>query len=112
MAKVSKIAKTLKTMTTSITGEELVLKINNAVWLILQSEYGITQSNWSEEFNSNEVVASLKLLSALLKANGHNYKLEDLAANTDQVEVLEFIIEYQKVLFGTKDGVNEKKEGK
>ena len=112
MTKVSKISKTLKTLTTNITGEELVLKINNAVWLILQSEFNITQANWAEEFNNNEVVASLKLLTALLKANGYHYKLEELASNTDQVEVLNFIIEYQKVLFGTKKLDEEESEGK
>ncbi|MCW6660315.1 hypothetical protein NHG25_07465 [Aerococcaceae bacterium NML191292] len=87
-------------MTTDITGELLELRINNAVWLILESEFGITQANWAEQFTNNETIASMKLIVAVLRANGHHYSLEDIAENTDQVEVLNFVIAYQKALFG------------
>lgn len=101
MVKKAKLAKTLKTLTSDITGEELVLKLNNAVWLILQNDFDITQANWNEEFLANEVLSSLKLIVAVLKANGYHYTLEEIAENTDQMEVLNFMIEYQKTLFGS-----------
>ena len=108
--KVSKLAKSLKTMTTDITGEELELRINNAVWLILESEFGITQANWAEQFTTNETIASMKLIVAVLRANGHHYSLEDITENTDQVEVLNFLIAYQKALFGEEKGDGKAKE--
>lgn len=106
MAKKSMLAKTLKTISTEITGEALQLKINNAVWLNLLSDFEMTQSKWAEEFSENEVIASLKLLTSVLKANGYHYTIEDLAANTDQVELLAFVVDYQKALFES----NEEKE--
>ncbi|MCW6661886.1 hypothetical protein NHG28_06550 [Aerococcaceae bacterium NML201209] len=112
MVKKSKLAKTLRTMGTNITGEELELRINNALWLILQADFGITQSNWAREFEENEVVAGMKLVVALLKANGYHYSLEEVAENTDQVEILNFLVEYQKALFGKEEKTLEESEGK
>lgn len=114
MVQHSKLAKTLKTLTTDITGESLVLKINNAVWLILKAEFDITQSNWNKEFEENEVVAGMKLLVSLLKANDYHYALEDIANNTDQVEILKFLVDYQMALFGkeTIEETTDEAEGK
>lgn len=111
MEKKSMLAKTLKTISTEITGEALQLKINNAVWLNLLSDFEMTQSKWAEEFSENEVIASLKLLTSVLKANGYHYTIEDLAANTDQVELLDFVVDYQKALFepSDKESDDEKK---
>ncbi len=112
MTKQSVFANSLRTFETDITGEKLHLKINNAVWLNLLADYTLGQKEWLEEYEKNETLANAKFVASVLKANGYDTTYEEVADNTDQYQLITFMINYQKALFGNreeKDGEASKK---
>lgn len=100
--KQSVLANSLRMFETEITGEKLTLRINNAVWLNLLADYNLGQKAWLEEYEVNEVLASIKFVASVLKANGHETTYEEIAEKTDQYQLITFMINYQKALFGNR----------
>lgn len=91
-------AKNLKTIKTDITGTELQLRINVAVWLILDKEYGIPQGEWTKAYEENRIVTMAKFLAAVLKANKYEVSLEEVMENVSQYELDAFIEAYNDMV--------------
>lgn len=90
----------LKTFKTKIIGEELELKVVAGMWLFLESEHGIKQSNFNQKMNEEEALTLAKLVHATLKANRIDVTLEEVLYNTDDIALAEFFAEYTLCLFG------------
>lgn len=100
--------KDLKTIKTNITGKELELKIPAAVWLYLESDYGISQSTWVEEFARSNSISAAKFFKCILKANKIETTLEDILDNCMEDELYLIADQYAILRFG-EDYVNKLK---
>lgn len=96
----------LKTFKTNITGEELELKVVAGMWLFLETDYGIKQSNFNQKLNEEETLTLAKLVHATFKANKIDVTLDEILENTDELVLAEFLTDYTYALYG---GENEKK---
>lgn len=100
----------LKTFTSDITGEKKSYKINNAVWLFMQADYGIKQGDWIGELEKNEVLSLAKFATSILKANKIDTSLEEVLENTDMISLSEFVNVYGNLSLGIEDvDTSEKK---
>ena len=46
-----------KTFKTRITGEELELKVNNAVFIILKTKYKLKQLDWAKAYEEEQAIS-------------------------------------------------------
>lgn len=90
-------AKNFRTIKTDITGNNLELKLNVAVWFILDTEFGITQGSWANDYAKSPNLTSAKFLTAVLKANKHNVTLEEVTENVTEGELEKFINAYYEL---------------
>lgn len=88
----------LKKMKTRILGHEVELKVNNAVYLYLQSLFGLTQGSWSEEYEQENVIGGAKFVVAVLAANGYETTLEEVLENTNFIDIQTFLTDYQLII--------------
>lgn len=94
----SVFAKSLKTFETDILGEKKQLKINNAVWLYLESDFDLTQQAYFDAQDSSPDLTAGKFVASVLKANGIETTLEELMLNTSPVDLQEFMWAYNDVV--------------
>lgn len=100
----SKIFKnTLKTFKSDITGEEKEYKVNNALWLFMDSLFDLNQEKFDEELTKNVTAAQTKFTTAVLKANGLDVTYEEVMKNTDPETVMEFYNSFFDTAFLQKD---------
>lgn len=90
----------LKTFESNITGEMKEYKINNAVWALLKSKFGLSQTQWAMEYGQEEVLAGVKFVVCVLKANGLEVTEQEVLDHTDAMDVMNFVIAYQTALIG------------
>lgn len=87
----SKVFKnTLKTFKSKITGEEKDYRVNNAVWLFMESLFEMNQNDFDKELEKGSTAAMAKFTTAVLNANGVEVAYEDVMDNTDPKSVVEF----------------------
>jgi len=109
--KMSKVFKnTLKSFKSDITGEEKEYKVNNAVWLFMESLFDMGQSEFDEELQGNENIAMAKFVTAVLKANELDVTYEEVAKNTDPKGVIKFYSDFFDIAFGEKETPKERVE--
>ncbi|OXZ39975.1 hypothetical protein [Finegoldia magna] len=100
----------LKTFKSDITGKTKTYKVNNAVWLYLEADYGLKQGDWVNMLEKDEVLTLGKFATSILKANKIDTTLEEVLENTD-IEILnEFVNAYGTLALNldTEEDVEEK----
>jgi hypothetical protein len=100
----------LKTFKSNITGKTKTYKVNNAVWLYLDADYGLKQGDWVNMLEKDEVLTLGKFATCILKANKIDTTLEEVLENTD-IEILnEFVNAYGTLALNldTEEDVEEK----
>lgn len=90
---------TLKSFKSDITGEERNYKVNNAVWLYMDSLFDMNQSKFDEELQNGSNAAMAKFTTAVLNANGVEVSYEDVMANTDPYMVIKFYNDFFDIAF-------------
>lgn len=89
----------LKTFKVNLLGRELELKINNKVWINVQSIYGMSQKDFQEEAMNNNILQSIKFIVCVLDANGiKDITEDDLVNNCDSVDIELFMLKYNKTV--------------
>lgn len=102
-----------KTFKTNITGEELELKVNNAVFIILKNKYKLKQSEWAQANEEENAIAGCKFIASVLEANGYKVTVQEVAENTNLADIAQFLIDYQSVVWGGSNTESEEgSEGK
>lgn len=107
MAKTSAFSNKLKKYKSSITGEEREYIVNNAVWLHLLEDYGMTSERFDEEVATNGPIALAKFVTCVLKANGVDTDLEDVMANTTDYEITEFYNDFFRLAYNLSEPIEE-----
>ena len=100
----SVFSNSLKTFESDILGYKKKFKINNAVWLYLESEYDMSQKDFSEKQAEAPDLTAAKFFHCVLKANKIETTLEDIVSNTDPVALQEFTWAYNDVV---NEGMNK-----
>lgn len=98
----------VKTFRTKITGEELELKINNMVWITLQEKFGVSQKAYAEQGEDERIVMAGKFIAALLVSNGYDVTLDEVLENTNEADITDFNLSYNKMLQSETEKVFEK----
>lgn len=105
--------KSLKTFTSNILGEPKEFKINNMVWLHMETNLGVSQKEYMESGQDRENLMNAKLVTAVLVANGYEVTEQEVIENTDQADIAEFVMSYNKVIMKKFDDIfKESEEGK
>ncbi len=100
----------LKTFKSKITGKVKTYKVNNAVWLYLDADYGLKQGDWVNMLEKDEVLTLGKFATCILKANKIDTTLEEVLENTD-IEILnEFVNAYGTLALNLNADENEVEE--
>lgn len=112
----SAVVNGLRTFKVKLLGQDLELKINNKVWINVQSIYGMSQKDFQEEAMNNNIIQSIKFIVCILDANGIKDITEEMLINeADSVDVELFMLQYNKTVnkkaSDALDSVKEK-EGK
>lgn len=95
----SVVANGLKTFKAKLLGKEYNLKINNKVWINVQAKYGMTQKQFQEEAEQNDVLQGIKFIMCVLDANGiEDITEDDLIEKADSVDIEMFLIAYNRVV--------------
>ena len=100
----------LKSFKSNITGKEKEYRVNNAVWLYLEADYGLKQGEWVDLLEKDEILTLGKFATCILKANKIDTTLEEVLENTD-IEILnEFVNAYGTLALNldTEEDVEEK----
>ena len=100
----------LKSFKSKITGREKSYKVNNAVWLFLEADYGIKQGDWLKALEENEVLTMAKFTTCILKANKIETTLEEVLENTDVSALTEFVNAYGTLALGLDDNLTDSDE--
>lgn len=96
----SKIFKnTLKSFKSDITGEEKEYKVNNALWLYMDSLFDMTQEKFDQELKTNVTIAQVKFATAVLRANKVEVEFEEVMENTDPAAISEFYNDFFDIAF-------------
>lgn len=90
--------KSLKTFTSDILGEPQEFKINNAVWLLMDTKFGLTQKQYTDGAQDNENVFGAKFVASVLMANGIKTTEKEVAENTDPADIMAFAMAYNKAM--------------
>lgn len=96
--------KSLKTFESDITGENREYKVNNAVWLHLQSKYKLTQAEWANGTADQNILYGAYFVEGVLKANGLQTTLNEILENTTPTEINMFITNFQMQALDLDDG--------
>lgn len=96
----SKIFKnTLKSFKSDITGEEKEYRVNNALWLFMDSLFDMTQEKFDEEIQTSTTVAQAKFVTAVLNANELSVDFDEVMENTDPESVVRFYNDFFDTAF-------------
>ena len=90
--------KSLKTFTSDILGEPQEFKINNAIWLLMETKFGLNQAKYAEGASDNENTYGAKFVTAVLLANGYKTTEKEVLDNTDSADIAKFSMAYNKVI--------------
>ncbi|MGX7091180.1 hypothetical protein [Hutsoniella sourekii] len=88
----------LITFTSDITGEEKEYKINNAIWILLESKYKVSQAEFGKLSAESENLWAARFVWAVLKANGIEVKEKDVIDNTDAVDCIAFVMAHNEAM--------------
>lgn len=97
----------LKSFQSNITGETKEYKINNAVWALLKAKFGLSQTQWAMEYGQEEVLAGVKFIVCVLQANGLEVTEQEVLDNTNVVDVMDFVMSYEKALIDRTESQGE-----
>lgn len=100
----------LKTFKSDITGKTKTYKVNNAVWLYLEADYGLKQGDWVNLLEKDEVLTLGKFATSILKANKIDTTLEEVLENTDIGILNEFVNAYGTLALNLDTEDNEVEE--
>lgn len=100
----------LKTFESSITGKKTSYNVNTAFWLYLEEDFGIKQGDLSNLYETENNLTTAKVVVCILKANKFETTLEEVLENTNEIELAQFIIDFQTALYDVDD--NQTKEAK
>lgn len=90
--------KSLKTFTSDILGEPQEFKINNAIWLLMETKFGLNQAQYAEGASDNENTYGAKFVTCVLMANGLKVTETDVLNNTDPADIAKFVMDYNKAI--------------
>lgn len=90
--------KSLKTFTSDILGEPQEFRINNAVWLLMETKFGLTQAKYAEGASDNENTYGAKFVASVLMANGLKTTEREVLDNTDPADIAKFVMAYNKAM--------------
>lgn len=99
---------TLKSFKSQITGEEKEYRVNNAVWLFMESLFDMNQVEFDKELENGSTAAMAKFTTAVLNANGLEVTYEEVMENTDPQTVMEFYNGFFDVAFRQRKSEKEK----
>ena len=99
----------LKTFESDITGETVEYKVNNMVWLYLESKHNLTQMEWSKGFEENQALYGSYFITGVLKGNGYDVTYKQVLENTDLWSINQFVLDYQMQTLNL-DKLNEEEE--
>lgn len=100
----------LKRFKSSFTGEELEYKINNGLWVFMESDFDLKQSDWATGYDKQQAHYGSIFATCLLKANGHDITFDEVIENTDVEGISNLVLEYSERLH--KEAVDELDEAK
>ena len=80
----------LKKFKSDITGEEKDYVVNNYLWIILDDQFSLSQTEFDKQIASGETLVLTKFVTAVLIANGVETTYEEVAKNTDAETINEF----------------------
>lgn len=87
----------LKVYKSNITGEEKDYVVNNYLWVVLENEFGLTQSQFDDQLAKGESLTLAKFVTAVLVANGIDTTFEEVVKHTDSTQVTEFYDGFFKI---------------
>lgn len=93
----------LKSFESDILGHVVKLTVNNAVYIHLKEDYGLSQKDYAEALEEDQNITGCKFVSAVLRANGYDADYKEVAENTTESEVWLFITQFQSVLWSVPD---------
>lgn len=92
--------KKLKAFQSDITGTTKEYNVNAGIWLFLESDYGIKQSNWLTFLDEEQSMTYAKFVHAVFKANKiTDVTLEEILCNTDDKDLAKFVNDYSEALY-------------
>ena len=97
--KKSIFVKNLKTFKSDFTGEEQEYKINNALWVFMERDFDLSQTEWAEKYDERQAHYGSIFATALLNANGFDTTFEEVTENTDIQSISELIVAYTQSLY-------------
>lgn len=89
----------LKTFTSDFTGEEQKYKINNALWVFMERDFELTQTEWAEKYDERQAYYGSIFATSLLNANGHEVTFDEVVEHTDVQAISELIVAYTQTLY-------------
>lgn len=90
---------TLKSFKSDITGEEREYKVNNAVWIYMDSLFDLNQDEFDKELQKSSNAAMAKFTTAVMKANELEVTYEEVMENTDPKSVIKFYNDFFDIAF-------------
>lgn len=90
----------VKTFKTNITGKEVELKANLAVWLFLEADYGIKQHNFQQAVLNEYYITSAKFIASIFKANGYETSVDEILNHVTETDIELFSLDYQQAVVG------------
>ena len=90
---------TLKSFKSDITGEERDYKVNNAVWIYMDSLFGMNQTEFDKELQNGSNAAMAKFTTSVMKANGLDVTYEEVMENTTPKSVVKFYNDFFDIAF-------------
>ena len=87
----------LKVYKSDITGEEKNYVVNNYLWVVLENEFGLSQSKFDDQLAKGESLTLAKFVTAVLIANGVDTTFEEVVKHTDSTQVTEFYDGFFKI---------------
>lgn len=108
--KKSLFVKNLKTFKSDFTGEEKSYKINNALWVFMERDFGLSQLDWSEKYDERKAYYGSIFATCLLNANGHEVTLDEVIENTDIEDIEKLMLNYIESLYEGMDGLDLHKD--
>lgn len=97
----------LKTFESDITGEKEKYRVNNAVFLVLEEQFGLSYGDFDKQMAENEIPTTAKFVTAVMIANGHDVTYEEVMKNTCVSDLLEFYMGFFDLAFGRNKDLEE-----
>lgn len=89
----------LKKFKSDFTGETKEYAINNALWIFMQRDFKLTQSEWAKGYDEQSAYYGAMFATCLLKANDFDVDFDDVLKNTDVESIGILIMNYTNKLY-------------